>query len=349
MLGFLYGFDGLEKHFDRDFSEKYDINRTRINFGGGESYDTYHDDVKTVEQYIGYTFNSKKSFSKVIFQEGRHSVRGGWFANNTLQLQVLKNGKWKNAKSQASPAYPNGNDLATFGDDFSNYTFTLNETGTGIRLIGKAGGKKHYISISELEVYNKDKNIASEGEIIATVKYPTGNGTHNIEAIRNGIKDTDDEEIDNFTDMAERLLPLIDKVVIEQMNGTATSKNWTINSKPAANKYYISSVNGKINGDGSENNPWNTLENIDGYKFSPGDSVFFERGSKWRGSFEITASGSLNAPIVFTSFGTGERPAISNPDSSVNNGNAIRISASHILINDFYIHDCGLSKARNPT
>ena len=93
----------------------------------------------------------------------------------------------------------------------------LSEKGNGIRLIGKGGGGDGIISISELEVFENNQNIASEGDIIASVMHPTGGGIHNIEVIRNGIKDEGDKEIDSFTNMAKRLLPLIDKVIIEQM------------------------------------------------------------------------------------------------------------------------------------
>jgi hypothetical protein len=110
--------------------------------------------------------------------------------------------------------------------------------------------------------------------------------------------------------------------------------------------YYVSSVNGSANGDGSAEEPWNSLDSINAYNFSPGDTVFFERGSSWSGSFEITASGTEESPIVFTAYGSGNMPAISNPDSEINDGNAIRISASHITIENLYIYNCGLSGPR---
>jgi PKD repeat protein len=111
-------------------------------------------------------------------------------------------------------------------------------------------------------------------------------------------------------------------------------------------KYYVSSVNGSPNGDGSADNPWDSLDDIDNYNFSPGDTVFFECGSSWTGTFEITASGSPAHPVVFTAYGSGNKPAISNPDSEINDGNAIRISASYIVIESLYINNCGVSEAR---
>jgi hypothetical protein len=112
------------------------------------------------------------------------------------------------------------------------------------------------------------------------------------------------------------------------------------------NNYYVSSVSGPPDGDGSVDKPWNSLDNINTHNLSPGDTVFFERGSSWTGTFEISASGLEFNPIVFTAYGYGNLPAISNPDSEINEGNAIRISASYIVVENFYIHDCGVSDAR---
>ena len=112
------------------------------------------------------------------------------------------------------------------------------------------------------------------------------------------------------------------------------------------NKYYISSVNGFADGDGSIDRPWNSLNFVNTLDLAPGDTVFFERGSSWSGSFEIHASGLQDSPIVYTAYGSGDLPAISNPDAEIDNGNAIRISASHIVVENLYVHDCGVSDAR---
>ena len=123
----------------------------------------------------------------------------------------------------------------------------------------------------------------------------------------------------------------IDNMVVEQTGGTVVGNNWDLVAPLATNKYYVSSVNGLPDGDGSADRPWNSLNDINRYNLSPGDTVFFESGSSWSGTFEITASGSTGHPIVFTSYGSGNKPAISNPDSEINDGNAIRISASYIV------------------
>ncbi len=110
--------------------------------------------------------------------------------------------------------------------------------------------------------------------------------------------------------------------------------------------YYISSISGSAGGDGSAEKPWISLDSLNAYSFTPGDTLFFERGSSWSGSFEITASGAEERPIVFSAYGSGKMPAISNPDPEINDGNAIRISASYITIENLYINNCGLSGPR---
>jgi hypothetical protein len=100
-----------------------------------------------------------------------------------------------------------------------------------------------------------------------------------------------ENEIDNFEAMAERAIAIIDKVVVEQMGGSVEGDNWVFSPVSSSMKYYVN------------------------YNFLPGDTVFFECGSSWTGTFEISASGSPGRPIVFTTYGSGNMPAISNPDS----------------------------------
>jgi hypothetical protein len=136
------------------------------------------------------------------------------------------------------------------------------------------------------------------------------------------------------------------KIISKYPPASIEGDNWLISQAETPMNYYVSSVNGSANGDGSAEYPWDSLDDIDIYNFSPGDTVFFERGSSWSGSFEITASGTEADPIVFTAYGSGDMPAISNPDPEINDGNAIRISTSYITIENLYIYNCGLSGPR---
>src|SRR5262249_3842102 len=98
--------------------------------------------------WIGYTFTSSYSFSKVVFQEGKNFADGGWF--DTLTVQVRQGGTWTNVTNLAvTPTYPGNN-----GINYETFTLTFNAApGDGIRICGTPGGTAHFMSVGELEVY----------------------------------------------------------------------------------------------------------------------------------------------------------------------------------------------------
>ncbi|MFD2035791.1 Ig-like domain-containing protein [Belliella marina] len=59
--------------------------------------------------------------------------------------------------------------------------------------------------------------------------------------------------------------------------------------------------------------PWKTIEKLNQIipSLLPGDKVLFKRGDTFYGSVDITQSGTVAAPIVFGSFGSGDKPIIS--------------------------------------
>lgn len=58
--------------------------------------------------------------------------------------------------------------------------------------------------------------------------------------------------------------------------------------------------------------PWKTLAKLNSIMSSlkPGDAVLFNRGETFTGSIVIKQSGTANAPIIFSAYGTGSRPVI---------------------------------------
>jgi hypothetical protein len=77
-------------------------------------------------------------------------------------------------------------------------------------------------------------------------------------------------------------------------------------------KYFISSSSGNDSNNGkSETQPIKTISKVNSLKLSPGDQVFFKKNDIWIGeSLVITNSGSSNNPIVFSSYGDGNKPII---------------------------------------
>lgn len=58
--------------------------------------------------------------------------------------------------------------------------------------------------------------------------------------------------------------------------------------------------------------PWKTLAKLNAYfaNLQPGDAVAFKRGESFYGSIVVNRSGATNQPIIFTAYGSGNRPVI---------------------------------------
>ncbi len=107
-----------------------------------------------------------------------------------------------------------------------------------------------------------------------------------------------------------------------------------------AHNYYVDSSVGNDDWSGSKDHPWKSLGKASTATLQPGDTLFFARGSSFTGGIEIKDSGDAQHPIVLTSYGEGVMPKFSNPDPTLLNGNAIRLSGNHIVLDGLYFHDC---------
>jgi parallel beta-helix repeat protein len=74
--------------------------------------------------------------------------------------------------------------------------------------------------------------------------------------------------------------------------------------------YYVKN-GGNDGADGlSDGNAWETVNKVNISSFSPGDTIFFNKGDTWREQLTVPSSGSSGSPIVFTSYGSGADPII---------------------------------------
>ena len=156
--------------------------------GNGETrrqYDSYDGNNAAADDWVGYTFASPQTFTRVVFQEGIHFWDGGWFLNLTVHVRV--GGVWTPVQNLVTtPAYPGKNAL-------SFETFTLNFSpiqGDGIRIFGAPGGGANFISVAELDVYGTaaagggggggtptGTSVTAEAQaVIAKVPSPWGSG-----------------------------------------------------------------------------------------------------------------------------------------------------------------------------
>ena len=108
---------------------------------------------------------------------------------------------------------------------------------------------------------------------------------------------------------------------------------------PNQTAFYLAS-NGSDRNPGTKVLPWRTVKPLNNRKFAPGDTVFFARGSKFKGGFVITSSGKPGKPIVFTAYGNGPAPIFTNPSYDNLNGNAIQVKGSYIVIDGLYFYNC---------
>lgn len=105
----------------------------------------------------------------------------------------------------------------------------------------------------------------------------------------------------------------------------------------SAKNYYVDPLSQSTIADGSELNPWKTLDQVstESAEFLPGDTVFFRRDRTYSGKLNIMSSGNAIAPIVFTSYGLGEMPELDNTLTHI-----IKLSdKEYIIIDGFKIID----------
>jgi hypothetical protein len=103
--------------------------------------------------------------------------------------------------------------------------------------------------------------------------------------------------------------------------------------------YYVDSINGSDSNSGiSPAEPWRTLAPVHATDFPLGSVVLFKRGSSWTGALVIDESGMEGDPIVFSTYGAGDRPTFSNP-TSASNGRVIVIDADWVVVEGLLVRD----------
>jgi hypothetical protein len=102
--------------------------------------------------------------------------------------------------------------------------------------------------------------------------------------------------------------------------------------------YFVAPVGADSN-PGSLERPWKSLATVSGRAFAPGDTIHFARGTSYSGCLEITASGTPEKPVVFTSFGEGPPPRFNNPRFADHCGRMIEITGSYIVVENLYLYD----------
>lgn len=78
--------------------------------------------------------------------------------------------------------------------------------------------------------------------------------------------------------------------------------------------YYLSNSGSDSNNGTSPSDPWQTIDQLNSVPLQPGDSIFFECGSIFRGQISVISGGTDSAPIYFGKYGSGNLPVISGAE-----------------------------------
>lgn len=84
-----------------------------------------------------------------------------------------------------------------------------------------------------------------------------------------------------------------------------------LHSPAYAKHFFVDSLNGNDSNTGTAPaNAWKTLARINSTSFDPGDTILFKRGQKWRGTLDVSASGTDNNIIKYGAYDIGPNPVI---------------------------------------
>lgn len=117
-----------------------------------------------------------------------------------------------------------------------------------------------------------------------------------------------------------------------------------------ATNYYISN-SGDDNALGtSPSEAWQTIDQLNTVNYVAGDTVFFQCGGIFRGTIIVNQGGSSSQKVVFTSYGTGNKPIISGSELITGwtlNGDRYEASFNQ-LVTSFFVNDNEQTIARYP-
>ncbi len=100
--------------------------------------------------------------------------------------------------------------------------------------------------------------------------------------------------------------------------------------------YYVDNVSGSDSNSGTTvNQPWKTLTKVNNTNLQPGDKVMFKRGGSWTGMLKINNSGVNGNPIVFSDYGTGNVPLLTNASGT----DLIRVLGSYVVVENLKLDD----------
>lgn len=109
------------------------------------------------------------------------------------------------------------------------------------------------------------------------------------------------------TAFAGMLLPAIFLLL---PNSPARAVEESLNSDSARSTTYYVDCLSAVQGSGSSQRPWNSLQQVNSATFRPGDRILFRRGTRCDGTLAPRGSGASGRPIAVDAYGKGKKPLI---------------------------------------
>lgn len=96
-----------------------------------------------------------------------------------------------------------------------------------------------------------------------------------------------------------------------------------------ARTYYVAADGDDINGDGTIDKPYQSIDKLNTIEFVPGDQILFKKGDTFKGAFMPKGSGAEGAPIVMASYGDGDKKPVLKPADGSWTGTVMSLDAVH--------------------
>jgi hypothetical protein len=113
----------------------------------------------------------------------------------------------------------------------------------------------------------------------------------------------------------------------------------------SAETYYVDSNAGNDNNSGlSQVRAWQSLNKVNSYSFSPGDTILFKSGGEWTGILHCKGQGSPDKPIVVDKYGGDKLPLIRG-DGKENPYVVFLDNVQYWEVNNLEITDAGKDSA----
>ena len=115
-------------------------------------FSTFHEGDQAGLDWIGYRFATPRTFSRIVYEEGRNTPTGGAFTSLSAQVE-LPGGSWAPiAGATITPPYAGLNAI-----HYETYTIDFPpQLGRAIRIAGPPAGSGTFVTVGELALYEPD-------------------------------------------------------------------------------------------------------------------------------------------------------------------------------------------------